>query len=448
MSKIRNSIVFFFWLSAGVLFAQSADLQPKLNSPYSRFGIGDLAPLPFASQTAMGGMSAAYNDPFFLNMVNPAALGFLNTTDLETGFFAKYSHLRENNASDNLWSGNLNYFALGFPLINSLNRVLDKKSNDFSAGMGFVLQPFTNVGYDLRVEQILPEAGMARSSFTGGGGTFRFMWGNGIRWKNIALGANLGFLAGKMSYQRNVEFTQLGPASYFTNYLDEQSISAFQWNAGGQWIVPLEKKSEETNTNNKLKRLIFGLYGNSANNFNSNNSRFHTRANAGYNDRDTILIENNIQNTGILPGELVMGLTYEKSNSFKIGIEYAFSNWSAYSNPLRQESLEDSRRLAVGMEIIPDLFSYNNYWQRVRYRAGAYYRTDPRTVNGKQLSDIGMTLGFGFPVILPRQQTSFINLALEGGSLGTTSALRELYIRMTLGFTLNDNSWFFKRKIN
>jgi len=110
--------------------------------------------------------------------------------------------------------------------------------------------------------------------------------------------------------------------------------------------------------------------------------------------------------------------------------------------------LEDTRRLAFGMEYIPDLFSYNNYWQRVRYRFGGYYRTDPRTVNGSQITDVGVTLGFGFPVILPRQQTSFINLALEGGSLGTTSALSELYIRMTLGFTLNDNSWFFKRKIN
>lgn len=448
MSKTRNSVVFFLWLAAGTLMAQSTEVQPKGNSPYSRFGIGDPAALPFAGQAAMGGLSAAVNDPFYLNMVNPAALAFLNTTDLETGFYAKYSYLSEDDANDRLWSGNLNYFALGFPLINSLNRVLDKKSNDFNVGMGFVLQPFTNVGYDLWVEQSLPEVGTARSTFTGSGGTYRLMWGNGARWKNIALGANIGFLFGKMSYERSVEFTQAGPASYFTNYLDEQSINSFQWNAGGQWIIPLEKPGESSNANNKPRRLILGLYGNSASNFNSTDNRFYTRGNAGYNDRDTIVLENNIQNSGVLPGEITIGLTYEKSNVFKIGVEYASASWSKYNNPLRQESLADTRRIALGMEIIPDLFSYNNYWQRVRYRAGAYYRTDPRTINGNQLSDLGVTLGFGFPVILPRQQTSFINLAFEGGRLGATNSLSELYIRMTLGFTLNDNSWFFKRKIN
>ena len=182
MSKTRNSVVFFLWLAAGTLLAQSTEVQPKGNSPYSRFGIGDPAALPFAGQAAMGGLSAAVNDPFYLNMVNPAALAFLNTTDLETGFYAKYSYLSEDDANDRLWSGNLNYFALGFPLINSLNRVLDKKSNDFNVGMGFVLQPFTNVGYDLWVEQSLPEVGTARSTFTGSGGNYRLMWGNGARW--------------------------------------------------------------------------------------------------------------------------------------------------------------------------------------------------------------------------------------------------------------------------
>jgi hypothetical protein len=78
---------------------------------------------------------------------------------------------------------------------------------------------------------------------------------------------------------------------------------------------------------------------------------------------------------------------------------------------------------------------------------GAYYRQDPRSVKGgTDLNDIGFTLGLGMPVIMPRQQTSFVNLALELGKLGTDSPLEETYFRITAGFTLNDNTWFFKRR--
>jgi hypothetical protein len=50
------------------------------------------------------------------------------------------------------------------------------------------------------------------------------------------------------------------------------------------------------------------------------------------------------------------------------------------------------------------------------------------------------------PVILPRQQTSFVNLALEIGRIGADSPIEETYFRLSAGFTLNDNTWFYKRR--
>jgi hypothetical protein len=79
---------------------------------------------------------------------------------------------------------------------------------------------------------------------------------------------------------------------------------------------------------------------------------------------------------------------------------------------------------------------------------GAFYENDPRTFNGDQLSKRGVTVGLGLPLTLPRQQTSFVNLAFEGGQFGLQDVITENYIKMTLGFTLNDNSWFFKRKFD
>lgn len=82
----------------------------------------------------------------------------------------------------------------------------------------------------------------------------------------------------------------------------------------------------------------------------------------------------------------------------------------------------------------------------MRYRIGSYYRQDPRIVNGSNVNDIGVTLGLGLPVLLPRQQTSFVNIAVEAGILGDGTPVREQYARLTVGFTMNDNTWFYKRR--
>ncbi|MEL6721499.1 MAG: hypothetical protein AAFP82_22565, partial [Bacteroidota bacterium] len=120
--------------------------------------------------------------------------------------------------------------------------------------------------------------------------------------------------------------------------------------------------------------------------------------------------------------------------------------WSNYENEAKPDVLNDSYRISAGVEWTPDYLSYNNYFKRIRYRLGAFYQTDPRSFNDEQLTKTGLTLGLGFPLILPRQQTSFINFAMEAGQFGLEEAINENYIKFTLGFTLNDNLWFFKRK--
>jgi hypothetical protein len=82
----------------------------------------------------------------------------------------------------------------------------------------------------------------------------------------------------------------------------------------------------------------------------------------------------------------------------------------------------------------------------VRYRAGAFLREDPRYIEGKSFENIGITLGLGFPITLPRQQTSFVNVAFELSRNGAGTSIEEQYAKVTLGFTLNDNTWFFKRR--
>jgi hypothetical protein len=141
-------------------------------------------------------------------------------------------------------------------------------------------------------------------------------------------------------------------------------------------------------------------------------------------------------------------VTYQEVNKLRLGLEYSIGQWSQYDNPAKPETLQNNNRLAIGVEYLPDYTSYNSYAKKMYYRGGFFTGTDPRSVNGEQLKHTGVTLGIGFPIIMPRQQLSFLDLSFELGRFGVKDVLQENYAKLTLGFTLNDNSWFFKRKFN
>ena len=48
-------------------------LYAQENSPYSRYGLGDIAPSTNIVNRGMEGLSAAYADPFSINFTNPAS---------------------------------------------------------------------------------------------------------------------------------------------------------------------------------------------------------------------------------------------------------------------------------------------------------------------------------------------------------------------------------------
>ena len=95
----------------------------------------------------------------------------------------------------------------------------------------------------------------------------------------------------------------------------------------------------------------------------------------------------------MLPGEVGFGIMYEKINKFRVGIDYSASQWSRFTDNGQSTGLKDSYRIALGGEFIPNHNSYNKYWTRVRYKAGVYFNTDPRSDEfNEQLTETGVTL--------------------------------------------------------
>ncbi len=427
------------------IFALSLVAQPKDNAPYSRFGLGEPVNQSL-SAAGFGGLTATYADPLHVNLENPASFGWLNTATFEAGLFAEHSNLKFRDQSASAWTGNLSHLALAFPMRNRLNDVMQKKERSFFWGMNLALLPNTVVGYDIQTEVFQPDVDTTINIFQGTGGTNKFVWGNGVRYKNFSAGLNLSYVFGQLESERIVRFPKLS-SSYSNKFQDNISIRGLQWSLGVQYRYNFDKQKENQGAGYIGKSLIIGAYGNSPTNFNTRSTVYrigeYLTANETILAADTLFSEIDREGKGKMPAEFTFGLMFQDLGKFRLGAEYQFQGWSNYENDAKPESLVNSRRIALGVEYIPDVSSYNNYIKRIRYRAGIYHRTDPRL---EDLTQYAVTLGLGLPLVLPRQQTSFVNVAFEFGQYNTSDAIKETFVKIALGFTLNDGSWFFKRR--
>ena len=445
---MSNSWNKFFITCLCLFLATLSIAQPKVNSPYSRIGLGDLVNQNFASLNGMGNLSATMNDPYHINLLNPASLSSLQSTAFEFGARVKYANLKSNSDQSDVWSGSLAYISLAFPIINPLSEALSRRQRSVKWGMNLALVPYSVVGYNVITTEEREDIGLITSTFEGTGGTYKFILGNGVKYNNLSVGANLGYLFGKINRDQIVVFDSL-IASYSDILHDDISVNGFVWSLGVQYDILLDTKGENGEKGYNGDKIVVGAYGNSNTNIQSKRSQLYDRYNRYYNNYDTI---RNVPITTFparLPAEFSGGVMYQKANKLRVGLNYTQSFWSSYENEAKPDELKDTYEISIGGEIIPEYNSYNSYLKKVRYRLGAFYGSDPRSDGfNKQLTSYGITLGVGLPIILPRQQVSFLDLAFEFGQFGSEQGLQENYINMTIGFTLNDDKWFFKRKFN
>ncbi len=195
----------------------------------------------------------------------------------------------------------------------------------------------------------------------------------------------------------------------------------------------------------KGTRLMIGITGNGGYKVRTNSERNYQRGAIGY-GLDTIFYSESTIGSAKLPAEVTIGIGLKQHLKWQFNTDVTLKNWSSYTHPDLVEPLANTIRFAVGGEYIPSNRSYNKYAKRIRYRAGMFYGQDPRVIGGEQLNTFGGSLGFGFPIRLARAGISFVHLNLEAGKINNASLLSDTYFKTTIAFTLNDNSWFYKRK--
>jgi len=230
------------------------------NSPYSRYGLGDLAPKTNIVTRGMGGFSAAYSDPLSINFNNPASYSsFISYREekskksasgrvlFDVGLNFENHNLRESNTTEKFTSSNalFSYMQLGLPL----------KKN---WGLNFGLRQLSRVGYKIaRIERLDdPDTGNSIDStfteFTGDGGAFLATTGTGFAIKNLSVGINFGYLFGKKEFATKRAFLNDTVVYNSSNHTTKTSFGNIFLNGGIQYKIDLNKKM--------LLRL--GAYGN------------------------------------------------------------------------------------------------------------------------------------------------------------------------------------------
>lgn len=457
-SKSLSALVLLLglWSFAAELSAQT---YTRRNSPYSRYGLGDVfSTQSVPSLSTAGAFTATYNSIWDLNLSNPASLAHIETTVFDVGVFYKHSALSESSTGlkGSANDGNLSYLALSFPITRSWELESDtlRRAVPIQWGMGISLLPHSTVGYDVRVSRELPDIGEVEYKYTGDGTRFRANWSNGLRYKGISVGANIGLLFGSVNDRSTIAF---GDSAYIYSYNErisrEENTLGLIWDLGAQYDLYLKKESKKTDPTKDM-RLTFGAYLNGSGNLRVLTQEEQIRYGTYY-GIDTLVETDDTESSMKIPLGLGAGISITKGMSWRFGINYDMQMWDGFSYSERPITMANSYTFSAGAEFTPNFAEPRNFLDRIRYRLGAYYGKDPRIVgsgaNTYQLSKYGITFGLGLRMKAPKSQKpnnipGQVQLGFEFGYLGHPELIKEQFFQVNLAFSLNDGSWFRRSK--
>ena len=403
-------------------------------TPYSIFGAGDLAHPGTAYNKSMGGVGIATRSNRFINPVNPAAV----TARDSLAFMADYSMLQDNkifrqgdmrSASNTM---NVSDIIITFPIWRSSAMMLGiMPYSDTGYGYGYVVTDPDVIGHTGNVSYTANGSGSIYSLFAAAGATF---------WNRLSVGAEFIYHFGKVEKTFAETF---GDSSYngASNGHNIQ-ITAPAGKFGVQYEQPLGVKSS----------VVLGATYKTAAKLGGNIESY--RYSTGSAVLDTLYYKSGVPGNVSFAGEAGVGISYRYGDRFMISADYTRSDWRNTGIDTREGftgnattgtgrssfAASVSQAARVGLEYVPNRNDIRYYYKKVAYRAGAYYKSDYFTIDGKNIDSYGITLGATLPVF---RWYNGITLGMDIGKRGMTSGnlISETYINFSIGFNLFD-IWF------
>ncbi|MCD7938568.1 MAG: hypothetical protein LUG98_17045 [Tannerellaceae bacterium] len=409
---------------AGVLILSQMSVlaQNNTNSPYTRYGFGELADRSFGAGRAMGGVGFGLRSSRQINPMNPASYTSIDslTFIFDFGIAGQVSWFNDGLNSQKNVNGNVEYVALQFPVT---------KWMAFSVG----LLPYSYVGYDYG--SVTSDDVTYVNQYSGKGGLNDLYAGVSIEiWKKrLSVGANVGYLFGNITHDNRLT---VYPSQSISERLERKiDVRDIKMDFGIQYTHPLSKTENVTvgaafSPSRKLNTEAY-----------TTTYQFVTGSTTDY-----LISSDTVKTKGYdIPNSYGIGVSYNKQDKLLLAADFLYEDWKSARFGGEKGQFKNRIRVAAGGEYIPDHFN-RSFFKRMRYRAGIHYSNSYLKVDDLSYDEYGASIGFGLPLLDNR---SLVNLSFEFVKIkpGARPLIDEQYFRFTVNYTFNER-WFFKFKVD
>ncbi len=389
-----------------LLMAASASAQNTMtSSPYSMFGLGEMASGLYGQNTSMAGVTVGMREGMLMNIENPAGLTALDSCKLfaEASAFVKNERYRSDGSSSNAFTGNFSAFSLGGRIMRWWY---------MSAGV----TPYSFVGYYFKSSQELEGSPgtFVTSTFSGTGGLSKAFLSQGfLLTKHLSVGMNLNFIFGNMT-QNEIQSAM--------TVSREMSSRSFYADFGLQYHRPIARETFLT---------VGAIYG--------YKQRISLKNTVTVTGSSTETPYNQKRVTQYLPQYIGIGssLAHKK---WTYALDYLFRQYGVLNSGDSRVKFRDSHELRLGVCYFPNGFSSSSYWKRMSYKAGVSVSTPYLRLKGQSGGAYRVSVGLGLPVLNGRINTAFYydRLQLQG------NALRRDIMGFTMTYTLSEKFYQVK----
>lgn len=416
----------------------AAMAQNGINTPYSRYGLGVLSDRSMGFNKAMGGVAQGFRHGQEINPANPASYAAIDslTALFDLGMSIQNGNYHMAESRQNIRNSSFDYIAYSFRATRGL-------------GITVALLPYSKIKY---------ETSSSNETYSGDGGLRQVMLGAGWQvLRPLSIGLNVGYLWGE--YEHNATAIASSTSEFSTKRTYTANISTYTLEFGAQYMINLHKQ----------QRLTLGATGKLGHIVNNTAKRITSTLNSSAVVAST---EVGLSDAFQLPFGVAAGASYQLADKLRAGLDFEYEGWSHVRFPVAKNYdetewtpqtgvLNDRFRVSAGVEYTPN--TMGKFLQRIQYKVGGYWSRSYANANesisltNKKPTEFGLSAGFSIPIqnrnlfySSPKVNITFswvhANIPYFVGNTSKEGALKENYLRLSLGLTLSER-WFYKWKV-
>lgn len=429
-NRYQNMNRFLCCLALSVVTTIGVYAQNGTNSPYSQYGLGDMADQGVGFNKGMGGVGLAFRKGNEVNPLNPASYSAVDSLSMiiDAGLSGQITNYNENGTTMSAKGG-------GFDYVTGLFRVFK------NVGVNVGIMPFSNIGYNYSSTTNLTDMNTSVPvKYEGNGGLHQLFLGAGMKvLKPLSVGFNFAYMWGE--YDRSVVSTNSSINMLSRRY--SATINSWKLDLGIQYDQPI----------NKTDFITLGATFTPGHSLKADPECkvINRNTSIGKSDTTSYVINSALD----LPTTWGIGLAYRHGNTLRVGADFQMQKWGSLSFPVMESGdqytlkdglLKDSYKLNAGLEWTPDPMS-RKYLNRVRYRIGGGFTTPYYYINGQDgPKDFHISVGFGIPIMNTYNNRSILNISAQWQRRSADNLIKENTFCFNIGLTFNER-WFAKWKI-